>query len=309
VGFKIAAFPKCFEFELGLHHTMSVFDWIAMAQAELPMLEGLEMYERIFTSYERDYVWRVRDAAQAAGFPIPMYICSPDFTQPDPDARRQAIAHQAEMIQVAAWLGGEGTVCRVLSGQRRPEVGRGEGVAWVVEAIEELIPVAREHGVVLGMENHYKDGQWTRPEFAQKMDVFLEIVGAIGEREHFGVQYDPSNAIVAGDDPIALLEAVAERVVSMHASDRHLRPGATLEQLRQAEGGIGYASLLSHGVVGKGMNDYDCIFEILAGVGYDGWVSIEDGVHGLEEIRESAEFLQRMREKHFSSRIASDTTL
>ena len=68
-----------------------------------------------------------------------------------------------------------------------------------------MLPVAREHDVVLGLENHYKDGFWKYPEFAQKKDVFLELVDAIPDREHFGVQYDPSNAIVAGDDPIELL--------------------------------------------------------------------------------------------------------
>ena len=50
---------------------------------------------------------------------------------------------------------------------------------------------------------------------------------AIPEREYFGVQYDPSNAIVAGDNPIELLRAVADRVVSMHASDRFLTEGYT----------------------------------------------------------------------------------
>ena len=85
--------------------------------------------------------------------------------------------------------------------------------------------MAREHDVVLGLENHYKDGFWKYPEFAQKKDVFLELLDAIPDRDHFGVQYDPSNAIVAGDDPIELLRAVADRVVSMHASDRYLAEG------------------------------------------------------------------------------------
>ena len=125
-------------------------------------------------------------------------------------------------------------------------------------------PVAREHDVVLGLENHYKDGFWKYPEFAQKQDVFLELLAAIPERDHFGVQYDPSNAIVAGDDPIALLEAVADRVVSMHASDRYLAEGATLEGLRQTDGTLGYSPDLRHGVTGEGLNDYDAIFRILA---------------------------------------------
>src|SRR5690606_6318872 len=132
--------------------------------------------------------------------------------------------------------------------QRYPEVPRAQGVEWVVESINALLPVAREYDVVLAMENHYKDGYWLWPELAQKMDVFLEIVGAIDDRTHFGVQYDPSNAIVAGDDPIELLERVKDRVVTMHASDRYLEPGATLDDLRQTDGTIGYFAKLKHGV-------------------------------------------------------------
>jgi len=154
----------------------------------------------------------------------------------------------------------------------------------VLEAIHQLLPVAREHGIVLGMENHYKDGFWEYPEFAQKLDIFLEIVNAVEDRAHFGVQYDPSNAIVAGDDPIELLRSVAGRVVSVHASDR-----------RFAEDGT-----LLHGVTGKGLNDYEAIFRILAEHDYRGWISIEDGMNGMEEMAESLAFLRRMSERYFS---------
>jgi len=153
---------------------------------------------------------------------------------------------------------------------------------------------------VLALENHYKDGFWKYPEFAQKQDLFLRVLAAIPDRVHFGVQYDPSNAIVAGDDPIALLRAVADRVVTMHASDRYLAEGTTLEELRQSDGTLGYSPNLRHGVTGKGLNDYDAIFSILAGRDYTGWVSIEDGMNGMEEMRESIAFLKRMRERYFA---------
>lgn len=299
MGIKIAAYPKCFEYEIGLHRVMSVFDWISMAEAGLDV-EGLEMYDRFFTSLDPDYLRQVVDAVTRAGLVIPMLICSPDFTHPDPDERKRAIEYEVKMIEVAAMLGGKGMVCRILSGQRHPGVSREQGVEWVIKAIQQVIPVARENGVILGMENHYKDSQWNHPEFALNMDVFLEIIDAIDEREHFGVQYDPSNAIVAGDDPIALLEAVKARVVSMHASDRYFKAGMTMEQLQQAGRTMGYAPYLCHGVIGKGLNDYDRIFSILSETGYDGWVSIEDGVNGIDEIRESAQFLQMMREKYFT---------
>ena len=167
---------------------------------------------------------------------------------------------------------------------------------------QQVLPVAREHDVVLGLENHYKDGFWKYPEFAQKKDVFLELLAAIPDRDHFGVQYDPSNAIVAGDDPIELLAAVADRVVSMHASDRYLAEGATLDDLRQTDGTLGYSPNLRHGVTGKGLNDYDAIFRILAEHGYRGWVSIEDGMNGMDEMAESLAFLRRMSAKYFPDR-------
>ncbi len=294
---RISAFPKCYLDQIAGTRTMSVFDWIEAARAL--DADGLEMYDGFFTSLEDSYLDRVGEAIQSAGFAMPMLCCSPDFTNPDPDARKRAVDREAERIRVTRRLGGPGAVCRVLSGQRYPEVGREQGLEWVVRCIEDVLPVAREHDVILGLENHYKDGFWRYPEFAQKRDVFLELLGAIPERRHFGVQYDPSNALVAGDDPIALLEDVADRVVSMHASDRYLAEGATLEGLRQADGTLGYSPDLKHGVTGKGLNDYDAIFRILAEHGYRGWISIEDGMNGMDEMAESLAFLRTMVARYF----------
>jgi sugar phosphate isomerase/epimerase len=295
---KISAFPKCYLEQIAGARTMSVFDWIDMAHSL--DADGLEMYDGFFTSLEPSYLDRIAAAIHGAGFAMPMLCCSPDFTNPDPDGRKRALDREIDMIGVCRRLGGPKSVCRVLSGQRYPEVGREQGVGWVVEAIEKLLPVAREHDVVLGMENHYKDGFWKYPEFAQKKDVFLEIVNAISDKEHFGVQYDPSNAIVAGDDPVELLRAVAGRVVSMHASDRYLAEGTNLDELRQSDGTLGYSANLRHGVTGKGLNDYDSIFRILAEHGYKEWVSIEDGMNGLDEMAESLAFLRRMSDKYFA---------
>jgi sugar phosphate isomerase/epimerase len=297
---KIAAFPKCFEYDIGLHHTMTVFEWISMARQSL-QVDGLEMYDRFFPSLDSDYLSRVVEATQTAGFTIPMLICSPDFTNPDPDERKRALDYETRMIQVARFLGGKGTVCRILSGQGHPGIAREQGVEWVIEAIQEMIPIARENDVVLGMENHYKDSQWKYKEFALKMDVFLEIVNAIPERKYFGIQYDPSNAIVAGDDPIERLNKVRDRVVSMHASDRYFLNGEQPRPTSDSKETVGYNSNLVHGVIGKGLNNYERIFEILSQRGFSGWVSIEDGLHGLGEMQESIHFLECLRDKHFAA--------
>jgi len=283
---KLAAFPKCYMDQLVIERSMSVFDWIEMA-SDLPV-DGLELYDGFLESSDPHYVARVRSALDRGRMTMPMLCYSSDFTNPDPADRRREIEREKQAIDLTVALGGR--FCRVLSGQRRPEVSRAQGIAWVVESIRELLPYAASRGVTLAMENHYKDNFWKHPEFAQKGDVYLAIISQI-ESPWFGVQYDPSNAILAGEDPIELLELVKHRVVTMHASDRYLKPGHTLEELRTVEDAVGYAAILSHGVVGRGLNDYPRIFSILREAGYDGWVSIEDGVNGLEEIRQSAEFL------------------
>jgi sugar phosphate isomerase/epimerase len=52
-------------------------------------------------------------------------------------------------------------------------------------------------------------------------------------------------------------------------------------------------------VIGQGMNDYDRIFAILQGAGFNSWISIEDGMNGMEDLRESVRFLKAKIERHF----------
>jgi sugar phosphate isomerase/epimerase len=294
---NISAFPKCYLEQIAAGQ-MSVFDWIE--QAKQLDADGLEMYEGFFTSFEDGYIDCIGAALHDGSFAMPMFCCSPDFTAPDPNRRKREIERQQHMIRVTRRLGGPKAVCRILSGQRYPDVSWEQGREWVLEAIDQVLPVARESEIVLGLENHYKDGFWSYPEFAQKMNRFLDILDAIVDRTNFGVQFDPSNALVAGDDPIELLKRVADRVVSMHASDRYLADGADLESLRQSDGTIGYSPSLRHGVTGEGLNDYDSIFQILSANSYTGWVSIEDGMNGMDEMARSLAFLRRMSDKYFS---------
>jgi sugar phosphate isomerase/epimerase len=289
---KLAAFPKCFMDDLCVHHTMTVFDWIKLA-ATLGV-DGLEFYSG-FLEGDETFLKKVKAALEKHNLAMPMLCCSPDFTQSDRLLLQEEIEREKQMIKITAFFGGR--FCRVLSGQRRPEVSREQGVAQVVRVIKGLLPFAQEHGVVLTMENHYKDNYWQYPEFAQKMDVFVEIVEQI-DSPWFGVNYDPSNTILAGEDPLVLLERVKHRVVSMHASDRYLKSG-TIEDLCKEETSVGYASRLSHGVIGKGMNDYDKIFSTLNSVGFNSWVSIEDGMNGMDDLRESVRFLRAKINAHF----------
>lgn len=284
---KLAAFPKAFMQALCKDGSMKIAEWIALA-SKLE-IEGLEWYAGFLEMEDRSKWPEFRKMVEDTGKSIPMMCCSPDFTHPDKAFREKEIAKQMHWIEMTHVLGG--SYCRVLSGQKRPELSIDEGVKLAADSIMACIPFAAERGITLIIENHYKDDFWEYPEFAQQMDVFTKLVDQI-DHPNFGVNYDPSNTFLAGEDPLELLRKVSHRVVTMHASDRYLKSG-TIEDLRKEEGGaVGYAKRLSHGEIGKGLNDYDAIFTELKRVGFDSWISIEDGVDGMDQLERSVAFLQ-----------------
>ena len=288
----LAAFPKCFLPALVTERTMTVEDWIDLAARELDV-DGLEFYWG-FTPRTTGERQRLRARLNALGLAAPMMCYSPDFIQRDRARRAGEVAAQKAAVVATAELGGR--YCRILSGQWKPEISREEGLAMAADCIAESLECAWEWDICLVLENHYKDGFWEYPEFAQRQDDFLDLLGRVPRSRHFGVNFDPSNALIAGDDPVALLETVKDRVVTMHASDRFFA-GGSLADLRRLDRDPrqGYAPFLRHGVIGQGCIDYDAIFGVLRTVDFQGWISIEDGDEaavGIEHLRRSAEFLR-----------------
>ncbi len=291
---RLAAFPKAYMQALCKDGTMTVSEWIALA--DTLEVEGLEWYAGFLEMEDRSNWPRFRKEVEATGRVIPMMCCSPDFTHPDTAFRENEIAKQKNWIDMTETLGG--SYCRVLSGQRRPELSTTEGIRLAAKSIEACLPYAEERGITLIIENHYKDDFWEYPEFAQKMDIFCELVDSV-HHSHFGVNYDPSNTYLAGEDPLELLRRVSSRVVTMHASDRYLAEGTIADLRREEDGAEGYAKRLRHGEIGKGLNDYDAIFSELKSKGFDGWISIEDGVDGIDQLARSVAFLQKKIAQHW----------
>jgi sugar phosphate isomerase/epimerase len=290
---RISVFPKCYFDEL-VSGQMSYVAWIHDA-ATLGG-EGVEHYDEFFPSYDAQDVDPVLAAMAETNQVTSMLCFSPNFTHPDPQERARQVERQKAAIDLSVRIGTR--YCRTLTGQKYPDLDVKEGVARAVDCIKRSLEYAEKRDVILCLENHYKVGDWLYPEFAQMEDVFLQVIDTI-DSPHFGVQYDPSNAVVGGFDPVAFLEKVKHRVVTMHASDRYLVPGTTIEEIRSSDGTVGYPDKLRHGVTGEGMNDYDAIFRILAGVGFSGWISVEDGMNGLDELRQSVQFLKDKRAQYY----------
>src|SRR4051812_1598661 len=132
---KLAAFPKAFMQQLCRDGSMTVAKWTDLA-APLA-LDGLEFYCG-FLELADPAKWSLaRRTVEERGMVIPMLCCSPDFTHPDSDVRAQEIEKEKNWIRMSAALGAR--FCRVLSGQRRPEVSRAQGLEFVVDAIRECL--------------------------------------------------------------------------------------------------------------------------------------------------------------------------
>ena len=283
---KLAVFPKAYMKALCKDGSMKISEWILLA-SKLE-IQGLEWYAGFLEMRDKKRWKDFKKMVEDIGKEIPMMCCSPDFTHPDQKFREKEILKQKQWIDMTNILGG--SYCRVLSGQKRPGLSLSDGLHYASRCIADCLSYAEERGITLVLENHYKDDFWKYPEFAQKKDVFKSLVESINHPS-FGVNFDPSNAFLAGEEPLDLLYSISDRVVTMHASDRYLKSG-TIDDLKKIDSGkIGYANILSHGEIGKGMNDYDLIFKELKRVGFDNWISIEDGVDGFDQLERSVKFV------------------
>ncbi len=194
---------------------MQVSEWIELA-AKLDV-EGLEWYAGFLEMKDESNWLKFRKQVEDHGKSIPMMCCSPDFTHPDAAFRTKEIEKQKRWIDMTFALGG--SYCRVLSGQKRPGLSIDEGVKLAADCISACLPYAEDRKITLILENHYKDDFWEYPEFAQKMDVFCKLVDSL-DHPFFGVNYDPSNTYLAGEDPIELLQRVANRPVLLQFSSQ-----------------------------------------------------------------------------------------
>jgi len=248
---RLAAFPAGFSRDL-VEGRMTLLKWIALAgQIEV---DGIEVDPRFLESFESAYLRRVRQEAAARSLKVAMVAHASDFSLPDPAARAEEVRKARKILQVTAELGGR--CCRVLGGQG---LGAGPGLAGAVDCVLELLPYAESTSVVMVVENPPAEG-------------ILEGV----KSPWFKVQYDPSKAAAAGEDPYGLLERVLPRLAAVRVADRCL----------------------------EGPVDGDRIFSRMAGAGFDGWVVLEGGAAktvelGLEGFRQGVRLLRARFARHF----------
>ena len=238
--------------------------WFSLA-AQLG-LDGADMSVAHLASREPEYLANLRGQAEIAGLPIVMLVTYSDFTHPDPAERARQRAELKLNIETAAQLGAG--FLRVTAGQAHPGVGPQEGVAWAVEGLTGGLALAAEAGITLAYENHSIGYGWTRYDFSQPADIFLEIVRQT-EGTGLRILYDTANNLARNDDPLAVLDRVKHRLAMLHVND--IRQAGQFEPV----------------VVGSGVIPLEAIFKEVQASGFDGWLSVEEasrtGEAGFEQ--------------------------
>ena len=163
---KLAAFPKGFIKQL-VTGDMSIYEWIKLAD-EL-RVDGLEFYNN-FADVKDPANWpKIRSAVEDTGMVIPMMCASPDFTIPDPALRKKEVEHEIKAIEMSAALGAK--YCRVLSGQRRKDITRQEGMDYVVDSINACIPAAKDLDSILLTRSTKTSIIWANSGSVQKSSL------------------------------------------------------------------------------------------------------------------------------------------
>jgi sugar phosphate isomerase/epimerase len=267
---KLSCLPVSF-FDDIVEGRMSVGAWARMG-ADLG-LDAIDLSILFLPDRSPAALALVRRQIESAGMRVAMVTSYPDFTHPDPAQRTRELSLEQEVVAASAELGA--SLVRVTAGQAHPETGRAEGAAWAIDGLRRLIETTRACGVSLVYENHAKPGAWTYTDFSQPPEIFLEIVKAT-EGSGLGVNFDIGNAAAFADDPLALLDQVIHRVISVHASDTAVR------------------GELRHVLLGTGVAPYAALFERLARAGWDGWICMEEASRqGRSGMEAATRFIKR----------------
>lgn len=225
-------------------------------QAHAMGFDGVEILHIQMTAESNAYLQRLKRRAFSLGLDLMGFSTHQDFLDPDPEERQRNVEDTKHQIELAARLGiptmrintgrwGTSESFDALMANRGIEppiegYTDEDGFQWVIDAIEQCIPTAAEHGVVLGLENHWGLGR--TPEGVAR------IVDAI-DSPWLQVTLDTGNFL---EDPYDDLEQLADRAILVQAKTYY-------------GGGKWYTLDLDYDRIARTMRDHN----------YQGYISLE----------------------------------
>jgi len=219
-------------------------------------VEGIDILHRQMEGEDNAYIQRLKKHAFVNGIAFTCLSIHQSFVSPDKEFLAKEIDHTKKCIELAARMG---IPCLRLNSGRWGTIksfddlmkARGmepvlagysedDGFKWCIDSIQQCLPTAEQHGVLLALENHW--GLCSTPEGQ------LRIKKAI-DSPWLGIMMDTGNFL---EDPYSKLEMLA--------------PYTNFVQAKTYYGGGEWYSLDL---------DYKRIISILRKVNYQGYISLE----------------------------------
>jgi sugar phosphate isomerase/epimerase len=244
---------------------MSLGDWFRRAAAL--GLDGADISVAHVTSREPGYLDALKKEAGDAGVMIAMIATYTDFTHPILDERVKQIDDLRRWIDAAARLGTP--MMRVTAGQAHPGVSDADGLNWATAGLTSCLDQASKAGVQLLFENHGRGAVWSHDDFTRPAARFLEVARRT-EGSGLKVLFDTANNLALNEDPLEVFAQIKHRIGAVHVSD--FRRRGAHEPV----------------VIGTGVAPIEPVLRELAALGYDGWISIEEGSKTGPEAFEAA---------------------
>jgi sugar phosphate isomerase/epimerase len=205
---------------------------------------------RAFVAYLRDFELKVSN--------VNAFTCfangdtyHPTWIEDDIAKREFRIQHTLNSVELAAMIGAKTislqpggpligtTISRKLAGER------------FAEGLARVLPAAKRHDVILGIEPEPGLFIETAVEYLEFKNTFFR------DESRVRMNCDCGHLFCVGEDPADVIRTMNDHVVHVHLED------------------IGKNRVHQHITPGKGVIDFPAIFAALDDVRYKGWVTVE----------------------------------
>jgi sugar phosphate isomerase/epimerase len=261
-----------------VRHADKPFEWAVQKAAELgythvePMVHwGRELLSEAgyFHSVSMlDDPLRIKRACEKSGVKLSGLSTHTPLTKPE-----IGVEYLKQAIRFAAECGAP--VVNTDEGPKQPWTTKAEDFVLMKYTLQEAARVAEPRGIFIGLECHQ---QYSRT--LQGLDRIYSLV----KSPAIGINFDTGNAYLCGQDPIAWLEHVRDRLVHLHAKDISIEQGSN-ERGKVTGTPVGCAC-------GEGVIDWARVIQICRKAKRDIVLSVECGT--IQQAERSSAKLHKL---------------
>jgi sugar phosphate isomerase/epimerase len=200
----------------------------------------------------------IRKMADDHGVPIVCHTFHADLNHADAAERAKGVEEVKAGLEAAVILGAP---VAMIPPVNRSDADRETARRQFIEGFKEVVPLARDAGVALTVENFPGNNS----PFVVSDDVLQAVHGAPGMK----LTFDNGN-VAAGEDPATSFTRCAEHVVHAHFKDWAIRDDPADGFRRMLDGRYWKPAL-----IGEGDIDHAACLAAMTAAGYAGCINIE----------------------------------